>query len=100
MLTRFRSGVIVARKVEVGKSFEIVNWQKSWMGQIARARLVGKMTRVDDIYADEVPIWSNCSAESGSGEELRNRKLAEILDGTDCTGKARWENDQSGRYLC
>ena len=78
-------GVIVAERVEVGKSFEIINWQKNWMGQIARARLVGKMTRVDGIYADEVRLGSN----SRSGRifarivEMEDNSSAEEVSYTD-----------------
>jgi len=56
-------GVIVAQSVNVGGSFELINWQKNWMGQIAQARLIGKLTRVDDIYADEVRLGRNSKSE-------------------------------------
>jgi cytoskeletal protein CcmA (bactofilin family) len=50
-------GPIVAVNVDVGKSSHIIlDWEKSWFGQIAAARLVGKMTRVEDIYADTVHL--------------------------------------------
>ncbi|MDA4130070.1 MAG: polymer-forming cytoskeletal protein [Thaumarchaeota archaeon] len=52
-------GFLVAENVDVGKSPYLVDWEKSWMGQIARARLVGRMTRIDDIYADYVYLGTN-----------------------------------------
>ncbi len=82
-------GVIVAQNVDVGGSFEIVNWQKNWMGQIARARLVGKLTRVDDIYADEVRLGRN------SRSERIFARIVEVED--DCTaGEITYTYDLRG----
>jgi cytoskeletal protein CcmA (bactofilin family) len=50
-------GTIVADQVDVGGSYGVLlDYEKRWMGQVAAMRLVGKMTRVDDVYAEEVHI--------------------------------------------
>ena len=56
-------GVLVADKVDVGESHYLVDWEKGWMGQIARAKLLGRMTRVDDVYADYVYLGNNTRSE-------------------------------------
>jgi len=50
-------GPIVADNVEIGKSFGVImDWEGRWLGQIAAMRLVGRMTKVEDIYADTVHL--------------------------------------------
>jgi cytoskeletal protein CcmA (bactofilin family) len=50
-------GVLVGNRVEVGKSYDVVsNWGKKWAGQSVVIRLVGRETRVEDIYAKEVQL--------------------------------------------
>lgn len=56
---RIRSGsrvegpIVADELVDVGKSYAVLlDWEKSWLGQVAAMRLIGKMTRVEDIYAD------------------------------------------------
>ncbi len=69
-------GPIVAEQVEVGKSYAVVmNWEKQWMGQMAAMRLVGRMTQVEDIYADIVHLGK----VSKSGRIFA--RLVEIEDG-------------------
>ncbi len=50
-------GAIVGERVDVGSSWGVIlDWEKSWMGQSAALRLVGRMTKVEDVYADEVHL--------------------------------------------
>jgi cytoskeletal protein CcmA (bactofilin family) len=53
-------GPIVGERVELGKS-ELVaaNRGAHWSGQIISMRLAGRMTNVEDIYADEVVLGAN-----------------------------------------
>lgn len=58
------SGPIVGNLVEVGKSGLVVaNWNKKWAGQIAAIHMIGKMTRVEDVYGKEVHLGA--SSQSG-----------------------------------
>lgn len=69
-------GPIVAEKVDVGKSYGVImDWEKKWMGQVAAMRLVGRMTKVEDIYAEEVHLGK----ASKSGKIFT--KVVEIEDG-------------------
>ena len=52
-----------------------MNWEKQWMGQMAAMRLVGRMTQVEDIYADIVHLGK----VSKSGRIFA--RLVEIEDG-------------------
>jgi cytoskeletal protein CcmA (bactofilin family) len=50
-------GPIVAEQVDIGKSYAVmINREKEWMGQLVAMRLVGRMTQVEDIYADTVHL--------------------------------------------
>jgi len=50
-------GAIIAEHVDIGKSYAVImDWEKGWMGQLIAMRLVGRMTRVEDIYADLVHL--------------------------------------------
>ncbi len=50
-------GPIVGELVDIGKSHGVImDVEKGWMGQVAALRLVGRMTRVEDIYAKEVHL--------------------------------------------
>ncbi len=50
-------GVIVGNKVDIGRSYDVVtNWSTKFAGQSAVFRLIGKETRVGDIYAKEVHL--------------------------------------------
>ena len=58
------NGPIVGNLVEIGKSgLVIANWNKKWAGQIAAIHMIGRMTRVEDIYGKEVHLGS--SSRSG-----------------------------------
>jgi cytoskeletal protein CcmA (bactofilin family) len=50
-------GPLIGDEVILGKSYGILlDVEKSWAGQLATLRLVGKMTRVEDIYAKFVHL--------------------------------------------
>ena len=69
-------GPIVGEQVDIGRSYAVVmNWEKQWMGQVAAMRLVGRMTQVQDIYADTVRLGkvSKCGRI--------NARLVEIEEG-------------------
>lgn len=51
------SGALVAKRVVVERSYGVVsNWGSKFAGQVAVFRLIGKETRVGDIYAGEVRL--------------------------------------------
>ena len=71
------AGPIIGDRVEVGKSgLVIANWNKKWAGQFAALHLIGKMTRVEDIYGKEVFLGSS----SQSGKVYAD--VVEVNDGT------------------
>jgi cytoskeletal protein CcmA (bactofilin family) len=48
-------GVLDARKVDIGRSYAALsNWGGKFGGQSARFRLIGKETKVGDVYSSEV----------------------------------------------
>jgi cytoskeletal protein CcmA (bactofilin family) len=50
-------GVLAGNKVDVRKSYDVVsNWGMKWAGQSFVFRMVGRETRVEDIYAKEVHL--------------------------------------------
>ncbi len=79
-------GVIVGELVDIGKSFAaVVDWEKKWMGQVAAMRLVGRMTRVEDIYANEVRLGkaSKCEKIFAKVVEIEEGSIAEEIYYTD-----------------
>jgi hypothetical protein len=49
------AGPIVANRIEIGKSGAVLaDWRGSWAGQSLKLRVIGKGTRVDEIYVN----WS------------------------------------------
>jgi len=69
-------GSIVGQTVDIGKGFGVLlDWQKSWMGQVAAMRLIGRMTRVEDIYADQVRLGR------GSKSGRVYARIVELEDG-------------------
>lgn len=84
-------GPLIGDRVEVAKSsFVLANWRKNWYGQMLAVRLVGKMTRVEDIMAREAYLGSTSlsrrvfcdSVEVGSGAYAE-----EILYTKEITGQ-------------
>jgi cytoskeletal protein CcmA (bactofilin family) len=65
------SGPLVAREIEVGKSYStFASFSKEWIGQSMGYRLIGRETRVEDLYAKEVRL----------GHASRSRKIfAEVV---------------------
>jgi hypothetical protein len=50
-------GVIVGNKVDIGRSYDVVtNWSAKFAGQSAVFRLIGKETKVGDVYAKQVHL--------------------------------------------
>lgn len=51
-------GALVGSRVDIRRSYDVAvpNWSKGWAGQIAQMRLIGRETRVEDIYAKEVHL--------------------------------------------
>lgn len=48
---------LVGGRVDIGRSYDVMtNWAGEFAGQTAMLRLIGKETRVGDIYADEVSL--------------------------------------------
>jgi len=78
-------GAIVGRSVDIGKSYgAILDWEKSFMGQLAALRLVGRMTKVEDIYADHVRLGnaSRCGKVFARVVELGDGSIADEISYT------------------
>ena len=78
-------GILVGGKVEIGKSYGVVsNWNTKWAGQNLAFRLVGKETRVEDIYAKEVHLGhaSRCRKVFAEVVELEAGCVAEEINYT------------------
>ncbi|HZW57895.1 MAG TPA: hypothetical protein VFF30_16520 [Nitrososphaerales archaeon] len=78
-------GAIIGSKVDVGKSYAVVsNWSKKWAGQTASLRLIGKETRVEDIYATEVHLGraSRCGRVFAQEVEFEEACIAEKIEYT------------------
>jgi cytoskeletal protein CcmA (bactofilin family) len=53
-------GPIVGDRVEIGKSGAVlVDWKKSWAGQSLMLRVIGKGTRVEDVYGKLVRLGAS-----------------------------------------
>ena len=71
------AGPLVGERVYIGKSSKVLfNVEKKWAGQVAALRLVGKMTRVEDIYAKYVHLGRVSTSRKVFAE------VVEIEDGT------------------
>jgi cytoskeletal protein CcmA (bactofilin family) len=78
-------GPLVGDQVIIGKSSGILlDAEKSWMGQLATLRLVGKMTRVDDIYGKYVHLGrlSTCRKVFAEVVEVEEGAIAEEIQYT------------------
>jgi cytoskeletal protein CcmA (bactofilin family) len=78
-------GVLVGNKVEIGKSYGVVsNWTTKWAGQNLGFRLVGRETRVGDIYAKEVHLGraSRCGKVFAEVVELEEGCIVEEINYT------------------
>lgn len=54
------TGPIVGDRVEVGKSGAVLmDWSKSWAGQSLKLRVIGKGTRVEDVYGKLVSLGAS-----------------------------------------
>lgn len=76
-------GAIVGEQVDVGKSYGVIlDSEKNWMGQVAAVRLVGRMTRVEDIYGDVVHLGKVSTAGRIFARivELENGSIAEEIN--------------------
>jgi len=79
-------GILIGGRVEIGKSaFAIADWEKKWMGQTAAFRLIGKQTRVGDVYADLVHIgnYSRCGRVFAKVVELEDGCVVDEISYTD-----------------
>jgi cytoskeletal protein CcmA (bactofilin family) len=79
-------GNIVGGLVNVGGSKNVIlDWEKGWMGQVAAMRLVGRMTRVEDIYADLVHLGHVSTSERIFARivELEDGCIAEEISYTE-----------------
>ena len=75
-------GPIVGNRVDIGGSKMIVaNWSRKWMGQSAVIHLVGKMTRVEDVYGGTVTLGKStrCRKVFGDTVEVQNGVVAEEI---------------------
>jgi len=53
-------GPLVGERIVVGGSgFVMANWERRWAGQTAAARVIGRMTSVEDLHGSEVVVGSN-----------------------------------------
>jgi cytoskeletal protein CcmA (bactofilin family) len=79
-------GPIIADQVEIGSSYGVVlDWEKQWMGQLATMRLVGRMTKVEDIYADTVRLGKVSNSEKVFARvvEIEDGCIAEEINYTE-----------------
>lgn len=80
------TGTLVAEKVEVGRSYDVMsNWGTKFAGQSAMFRLIGKETRVGDVYAQEVRLGkaSRCGRIFARTVEFGEGVIAEEINYTD-----------------
>ncbi len=71
------TGPLLGDRIEIGKSKIIVaNWNKKWFGQTIALRLVGRMTRVEDVYGKEVFLGSSSQSRKVYGEIVEVGKCA------------------------
>lgn len=73
---------VVGEKVDVGKSYDVVsNWGKSFAGQTAMFRLIGKETRVGDIYSSQVTLGkaSRCGKIYSDSVKFEEGMIAEEI---------------------
>ncbi len=82
-------GPIVAETVEVGKSqLNVGSWQAHWVGQDVQARMIGRATKVDDIYATNVHLGAYSSASKIFAENVEVEKGC-IIDQITYTGQLK-----------
>lgn len=66
------TGPIVGDRVEIGRSGAVLaDWKKSWAGQSLKLRVIGKGTRVEDIYGKLVRLGASSQS---------NRVYSEIVE--------------------
>jgi len=83
------TGPLVGGRVELGSSeYVAANWSKSWAGQMASIRLVGRMTSVEDVYADEVVLGANTRCKRVFARNIQ-LGAGSILEQATYTGELR-----------
>jgi cytoskeletal protein CcmA (bactofilin family) len=83
--SKCRGALVGSEKVDVGRSYDVIsNWSKKSAGQSLVLRLVGKETRVEDIYAKEVHLGraSRCRRVFGEVVEFEEGCVAEEINYT------------------
>jgi cytoskeletal protein CcmA (bactofilin family) len=82
-------GPMVGERIELGRSsLALTNWSGTWAGQIIAIRAVGRMTDVEDLYADEVVLGKNTRCRRVFAEKV---EVAEgcVLDQVVYTSELR-----------
>jgi cytoskeletal protein CcmA (bactofilin family) len=90
---------IVAGAVDVGQSYMNVGaWETEWMGQNISMRLVGKQTKVQDIYATDIHLGVACSAGKIFGQNIQIERGC-VVDQITYTGKLKLPEDPKSAYI-
>jgi cytoskeletal protein CcmA (bactofilin family) len=83
------TGPIVGDRVEVGKSGAVLaDWRKSWAGQSLKLRVIGKGTRVEDIYGKLVRLGASSQSNKVYSEIVEFEQGA-IANQVQYTGEIR-----------
>ena len=86
-------GVLVGGRVELGEGrFGLADWSANWVGQAINMRLVGRETRVEDVYADEVVLapYTRCGKVFAKKVEVGEGCVVDQLSYTEeVTGDTR-----------